>query len=98
MGAEEERNSKEESVSGTEELKSKIADQLEAEMDSRDETHLESERAALENLNQGMSTGTHDSTRLGVNWGPSYTTGPKAKAATANPGSEDKKDDSDSKA
>jgi hypothetical protein len=28
-------------------------------------------------LNQGMDTGTHDSTRHGVEWGRSYRTRPK---------------------
>jgi len=82
--------------SKAEEIKSKIADELESEMERRDEGRLESERAEMEDLNQGMGTGTHDSTRHGVNWGPSYGSAGKAKAAKASPGSEEQKKDSDS--
>jgi len=30
------------------------------------------EQDVQQDLNQGMTTGTHDSTRHGVNWGKSY--------------------------
>lgn len=53
------------------ERKSQTADEMEQEMEERDDSRLEYDRAEREDLNQGMATGTHDSTRRGVNWGPS---------------------------
>jgi hypothetical protein len=83
-------------MNDAEDPKDKIADELEAEMEKRDDGRLEAERDELEDLNQGMSTGTHDSTRSGVNWGPSYTS--SGAAATPKKVPEQKKDDPDSKA
>jgi hypothetical protein len=83
-------------MSDTEDPKDKIANELEAEMEERDESRLEAERTELEDLNQGMSTGTTDSTRHGVKWGPSYTSSGAAAAPKKVP--EDQKDDPDSKA
>jgi hypothetical protein len=54
------------------ERKSKIADQMEQEMEDRDDERVQEDRAERENLNQGMDTGTHDSIHRGVKWGPSY--------------------------
>ena len=45
-------------------------------VDVKEEEHAEerhtAERNEEQDLNQGMDTGTHDSTRRGVAWGPSY--------------------------
>lgn len=45
-------------------------------LDAKEEEHVEerhtAERNEEQDLNQGMDTGTHDSTRRGVAWGPSY--------------------------
>jgi hypothetical protein len=38
----------------------------------REEQEQADELAEQQDLNQGMSTGTHDSERLGVNWPASY--------------------------
>jgi hypothetical protein len=38
----------------------------------REEDQIENDLATQEDLNQGMSTGTHESTRLGVKWPASY--------------------------
>ncbi len=38
----------------------------------REEEHQADDLAEQQDLNQGMSTGTHDSTRHGVNWPASY--------------------------
>ncbi|MGA7794666.1 MAG: hypothetical protein WCA19_16640 [Candidatus Acidiferrales bacterium] len=54
---------------------------LEAEEEQLEEGRRTTERNERQDLNQGMDTGTHDSTRRGVNWGPAYqvrsTTGRK---------------------
>jgi len=47
-------------------------EQLRQETELREEERLTGERIEQQDLNQGMDTGTHSSTRLGVNWGPSY--------------------------
>jgi hypothetical protein len=39
---------------------------------NREEEEQEDEIAEQKDLNQGMSTGTYDSERLGVNWPASY--------------------------
>jgi len=45
-------------------------------LDAKEEEHVEerhtAERNEEQDLNQGMDTGTHGSTRHGVAWGPSY--------------------------
>ncbi len=60
---------------------SEIADDLEAEMDVRDENRLVSERAQRQDLTQGMDTGTHDSVHRGVDWGPEFSIHEKPKPA-----------------
>ena len=56
-------------------------DNLEAKEEQRVEERHIAERNEEQDLNQGTDTGTHDSTRRGVAWGPSYqvrsTTGRK---------------------
>jgi hypothetical protein len=47
-------------------------EELRQEMGLRQEERLTGERIEQQDLNQGMDTGTHASTHLGVNWGPSY--------------------------
>jgi len=54
---------------GTEKSKSVI---LDAKEEQRDEERRTIDRNEEQDLNQGMDTGTHDSTRRGVAWGPSY--------------------------
>ena len=41
-------------------------------MKVRDEGRQEGDRSEQQDLNQGMDTGTHESTRYGVNWPASY--------------------------
>ena len=48
------------------------AEQLASEAEERDEGRLEAERDELEDLNQGMQTGTHDAFHSGIKWGSSY--------------------------
>ena len=55
-----------------EQRKSEIAEEMEAQIEYREETHRVDERARREDLNQGLETGTHDFTHRGVNWPPSY--------------------------
>ncbi len=46
---------------------------LEAEEEQQEEQRRAEERDEQQDLNQGgLDTGTHDSTRHGVDWGPSY--------------------------
>ena len=45
---------------------------MKAEKEQREEERSTTERNEQQDLNQGMETGTHDSTRHGVDWGPSY--------------------------
>ncbi len=52
----------------------KIESEVGSEMEDRVEGRREDERAKQQDLNQGMETGTHDSNRSGINWGPSYKT------------------------
>ena len=47
--------------------------------EDREAERRESEEVEQQDLNQGMDTGTHDSTRHGVDWGASYR-GKKRKA------------------
>lgn len=67
------------------ERKDKAADELEAEIEQRDETRVQDDRAEREDLNQGMDTGTHDSIHRGVNWGPSYRVRPKTNKPPEEP-------------
>jgi hypothetical protein len=58
--------------------------------EDNEERRRSDERNQQEDLNQGMTTGTHDSTRSGVDWGDSYknlkeTRGKTAKGAPAAP-------------
>lgn len=46
--------------------------ELDAEEQQAEEGRLARERIAKQDLNQGMDTGTHDSTRRGIHWGPAY--------------------------
>jgi DUF2934 family protein len=45
---------------------------LRQEMEVREDERLTGERNQQQDVNQGMDTGTHSSTHLGVDWGPSY--------------------------
>jgi len=54
----------------------KAADELEAEIEYREEDQGAEERATLEDLNQGFDTGTHDFIHRGANWPPSYRVKP----------------------
>jgi hypothetical protein len=62
--------------------KSKTAEQMESEMEEREEGRVDKERDQAEDLNQSIQTGTHDSQRLGVNWPPSYRHLKKRKPAS----------------
>jgi hypothetical protein len=47
-------------------------DEIEADQDAHEQERVENELDEQQDLNQGMSTGTHSSTRSGVNWPASY--------------------------
>ena len=59
--------------------KSKAADELEAELEFREEDEAAEERARQETLNQGSETGTTDFVHRGANWPPSYRVRTKTK-------------------
>jgi hypothetical protein len=67
-------------MAGTGEAKAK-SDSLEAEEELRQEGRLTGERIEQQDLNQGMDTGAHSSTRHGVDWGPSYRVRPEIEQA-----------------
>jgi hypothetical protein len=54
--------------------------------EDREEVRRESEKITQQELNQGSDTGTHDTTRRGVDWGASYRgkkgTGKSKKASS----------------
>ena len=52
-------------------------EELREEVELREEERLTEERIEQQDLNQGMDTGTHSSTHLGVNWGSSYRVRPE---------------------
>ncbi|HVB85362.1 MAG TPA: hypothetical protein VNK23_01685 [Candidatus Dormibacteraeota bacterium] len=45
---------------------------LKAEEENQVEGRRTADRNVRQDLNQGMQTGTHDSIRTGINWGPAY--------------------------
>lgn len=59
-------------MSIAENRKSEIAEEMEADIEYREDGYLDDERSRREDLNQGINTGTHDFTHRGVNWPPSY--------------------------
>jgi len=87
----EDSKSKEAPVKTPEERESGAAEEMESEMEDRDDARIEGERVEQGNLNQGMATGTTDSAHGGVDWPASYTVHEKA----AKP--KDQKKDPDSK-
>ena len=62
---------------------------LEADTEDMQEQRQESEREEQQDMNQGASTGTHDTIRHGVKWGDSYkwpeSSKKKRKSATKEP-------------
>ncbi len=63
---------------GTERNALTSEEDLEAGEDQEDELRHTDEQIEQQDLNQGMDTGTHDSTRYGVDWGKSFQS-PAAK-------------------
>jgi hypothetical protein len=91
MNAPKQEKSKQTSPSDEIERESRAADELESEMEDRDDARMESELDEQTDLNQGMDTGTHDSTRLGVDWPASYKV-PMRPAKSEQPSETPKKD------
>jgi hypothetical protein len=61
-------------MAGTKQEKSKSID-FEAAQEDREESRQEAEEIQQQDLNQGgLDTGTHDSSRHGVEWGRAYKT------------------------
>jgi hypothetical protein len=59
-------------MKNNEQRKSKAAEELEGDLEYRNNVRHLGERAEQEDLVQGMQTGTHGATHLGVKWGRSY--------------------------
>jgi hypothetical protein len=77
MSTEQVPKSKESEVAKKVESKiSEVAEDMESKMEERDEGRSEHQRIEQQDLNQGIDTGTHDSTRSGVNWPASFKTHP----------------------
>jgi len=74
------------------ERESKAADELEAEIEFREEDQVAEERSTQGDLNQGFDTGTTDSIRRGVNWPPSYRVKPSQSQASPEAQPKDSKD------
>lgn len=66
-----------------EERKDKTAEGMELEMEDREAFRREREQGRFEDLNQGIQTGTYDSRRTGIKWGPSYRLRKKARKPKA---------------
>ncbi len=49
-----------------------VDSEIDAEADLVEDDRIANERIEQQDLNQGMDTGTHGSTRRGINWGSSY--------------------------
>lgn len=67
------------------ERKDKAANEMESEMEERDEARALDDRAEREDLNQGMDTGTHDSIHRGVNWAPEFSIRPRTNKPNEEP-------------
>jgi hypothetical protein len=59
-------------MSITEDRKAEAAEEMEADIEYREGSYLDDERARRVDLNQGMDTGTHAFTHRGVNWPLSF--------------------------
>lgn len=66
-------------MSTTKERKIRTEQEMELEMEDRQNARREHEREGLEELNQGFQTGTYDSRKTGVKWGPSYRARKRAR-------------------
>jgi hypothetical protein len=70
-------------MSDAPEPKSKPAEELETEIEERDENRHEPEVMLQKEVNQDVQTGTNDATHPGIKWGSSYATRRKKKAKKA---------------
>jgi hypothetical protein len=69
-----------------EEGKSKAAEEMEVDLEEREEYRREHERAQWEDLNTGaMQTGTYDIKHPGIRWGASYRARRKAAKPSQGP-------------
>lgn len=65
-----------------EERDTKAAQELESDIEEREEDRHESETSLQKEANQEIQTGTTDATHPGIKWGASYKT--KRKSSTRN--------------
>lgn len=70
-----------------EEEKSKVAEEMESDIEEREEQSRESETALQREVNQDVQTGTSDAEHPGIRWGSSYKTKRKARSGRAKPNS-----------
>jgi hypothetical protein len=81
------------SDNNAEDRKNKAAEELEAEIEFREEDQVVQDRSVQGDLNQGFDTGTTDSVRYGANWPASYRVRPSQSEAKPEPQKEDKKEE-----
>ncbi|HVB99590.1 MAG TPA: hypothetical protein VNJ12_09725 [Candidatus Dormibacteraeota bacterium] len=67
-------------MSPAEKNKSRAAEELAAEMETRENARIQAERRGLTDLNQGMEASGHEAAHPGIKWGPTFTKRRKAKA------------------
>jgi len=65
-----------------EEHDTKAAEELESDVEEREEGAHEHDVMLQKEVNQGVQTGTNDATHAGIKWGSSYKT--KRKASSRN--------------
>jgi hypothetical protein len=79
------------SDNNAEDRKNKAANELEAEIEFREEDQVVQDRAVQGDLNQGFDTGTTDSVRYGANWPASYRVRPSHSESSPEPQQKDEK-------
>lgn len=65
-----------------EERNTKAAEEMESDIEDREEEHRDRETSLQKEANQDIQTGTNDADHPGIRWGSSYKT--KRKASTRN--------------
>lgn len=78
-------------MKSAEDRKSEAAEDMERDMEVRDDIRREAERNKVKELNQGMGLGSGEAVHHKVNWGPSYRT--RRKARGAKPESKEQKEE-----
>ena len=67
-------------MNSADDRKSRAAEELAAEMETREKARIQAERREVTNLNQGMESSGHDVSHPGINWAPTFKKRRKAKS------------------